>query len=218
MNKVFACITTRDGTPPTRVREQLEESMRLAAAAGHASMLTLPEDRYSVAACRNRAVAEMLRGDFTHILFVDDDVYVPPNTLVDLLAMNRGVAAGVYPSIKKAYPSDLHAETYIVAGKNGAWFRHWFQGVRQVDVVGAGCLLIKRGVFDKVKFPWFRWPEGVIEGEHIVKSDDLDFCERCIAAGIGIWANGDVRCGHVKAVDIANFITEEAAGAIKEAA
>ncbi len=104
-NKVLACITTRNGTPPTGVREHLEEAMRVAFHAGHGSLLTLPEDRYSVAACRNKAVADLLQSDCTHILFVDDDVYVPQNALVDLLAMDRGVAAGVYPSIKKEHPA-----------------------------------------------------------------------------------------------------------------
>lgn len=217
MNSVLACITTRDGNPPTRVREQVEAAMSHAMQAGHASYLSIPEDRYSVAACRNRAVNDCIKGNYSHIWFVDDDVYVPPHALTGLLAMGRGVAAGVYPSVKKNYPGDLKAETYVVAGKDGQWFRHWFHGIRQVDVVGAGCLLIKRGVFDKVKFPWFRWPEGVSDGEHVVKSDDLDFCERCIAAGIGVWANGDIRCGHVKQVDIANFVSEESA-VVKEAA
>lgn len=210
MNRILACITTRDGNPPTRVRDQLEAALQHAMRAGHGSALVIHEDHYSVAACRNRAVADCIGRAATHLFFVDDDVYVPEHALTDLLAMNCGVAAGVVPSIKTLYPGDLKAETYVQAGKDGAWCRHWFSGVRQVDVVGGGCMLIERSVFDKVGFPWFRWPEGFIEGEHVVKSDDLDFCERCIAAGIGVYANGDVRCGHVKSVDIANFITEEA--------
>jgi GT2 family glycosyltransferase len=210
MNRVLAAITTRNGTPPCRVREQVEEALRRAENAGHASLLTIPEDPYSVAYCRNQAVHDCLSGNYSHLWFIDDDVYVPPDSLVTLLEMRREVAAGVYPSIKTNYAGDLRAETYIVAGKDGQWFRQWFKGIRSVDVVGAGCLLIERDVFAKVKFPWFRWPEGIVNGEHIRKSDDLDFCERCIAAGVGVYANGDVRCGHVKPVDIANFITEEA--------
>lgn len=210
MNRVLAVITTRDGTPPTRVREQVEEALRRAENAGHASALAIHQDQYTAAYCRNEAVHHCLRGNYSHLWFIDDDVYVPPDALVELLAMGQAVAAGVYPSIKIDNVGDLKAQTYIVAGKNGKWFRHWFSGVRQVDVVGAGCLLIERSVFAAVKFPWFRWPEGIVDGEHIRKSDDLDFCERCIAAGIEIWANGDVRCGHCKTVDIANFITEEA--------
>jgi GT2 family glycosyltransferase len=187
----------------------LENACRKLADAGVESYLVIHQDRYGVASCRNKAVNDCIKGGYSHLFFCDDDVHVPSHTLVDLYAMNRGIAAGVYPSVKTLEPGDLKAATYVVAGKDGQWFRHWFSGIRQVDVVGGGCLLIKRGVFDKLKFPWFRWPEGIVEGEHIVKSDDLDFCERAIAAGLGIWANGDIRCGHRKLVDIANFITEE---------
>lgn len=210
MNRVLAAITTRDGTPPCRVREQVEEAIRRAENAGHAATLSIHHDPYSVAYCRNQAVHDCLQGGYSHLWFIDDDVYVPPQSLVSLLEMQQDVAAGVYPSIKVRNADDLRAETYIVAGKDGQWFRQWFKGIRQVDVVGAGCLLIGRDVFAKVKFPWFRWPEGIVNGEHIRKSDDLDFCERCIAAGIGVFVNGDVRCGHVKPVDISNFISEEA--------
>jgi GT2 family glycosyltransferase len=211
MDRVLACITTRDGNPPTLVREMLDAACRALAVAGVRVELSIQQDRYSVAYCRNQAVHDCLKNGFSHLFFCDDDVYVPEHTLVDLHAMNRGIAAGLVPSIKTAYPGDLQAETYVQAAIGGQWSRHWFSGIRQVDVVGGGCMLIKRGVFEKVGFPWFRWPEGIVNGEHIRKSDDLDFCERAIAAGIGVWANGDVRCGHVKAVDIANFITEESA-------
>jgi hypothetical protein len=209
MNRVLIAITTRTGTPPTRVREQAEEALRRAENAGHAATLRIPEDNYSVAFCRNQAVHECIQGSYSHLWFIDDDVYVPPNALVELLAMKQKVSAGVYASIKTENIGDLKAQTYIVAGKDGQWFRNWFKGIRSVDVVGAGCLLLERSVFTAVKFPWFRWPEGIVDGKHIWKSDDLDFCERCIAAGIGVYVNGDVRCGHVKPVDIANFVSEE---------
>lgn len=220
MDRVLACITTRDGNPPTRVRELVEATAKLTAKAGLASVaLSIQQDRYSVAFCRNQAVHDAINGKFTHLFFIDDDVYVPENTLPALLEMGRSVAAGVYPSIKTLYPGDLKAETYITVKYQGHWLRHWFQGTRRVDAVGAGCLLIKTSVFEKVTFPWFRWPEMILpDGRHERVSDDLDFCQRCNAAGIGVWANGDIRCGHVKPVDIANFMTEEAVSTEREAA
>ena len=211
MDKVLACITTRDGNPPLKVVAMVEDACRELAKAGIPAAVSVPQDRYSVACCRNRAVNDAIRGGFTHIFFCDDDVYIEPDTLVKLWGMQKDVAGGVYPSIKTMYPGDLKLlHTYVVAKYEGQWLRKFFKGIRRVDAVGAGSLMIRTSVFDKVGFPWFRWPEVILpDGRHERVSDDLDFCNRCAMAGVEVWAHGDVRPGHVKPVDIRNFVGEE---------
>jgi GT2 family glycosyltransferase len=174
------------------------------------------ENKYGVAPCRNMAVAELMADkEFSHLFFVDDDVYVPPDVIFHLLEMKKDIAVGCYPSYRNK--SELQVETYVVLKYNGSWIRNWFHGIRRVDAAGTGCMLISRTVLEKIPFPWFRWGEYLIDGKYHQQSDDLDFCTRCVDLGIEIWANGDVRCGHVKPVDIANFVTEETAVA-REAA
>lgn len=210
MPRVLACITTRDGNPPTGVREHVEAACQVLAATGRGgAVLAIQQDRYSVAYCRNQAVHDALRGRFTHLWFTDDDVYPPPETLVRLLALDKDVAGGCYPSVRTEYPGDLACRTYVCVKHEGKWLPKFFRGVRRVNAVGAGCLLVKTSVFERVGFPWFRWPEMILNGRHERVSDDLDFCDRCTALGVEVWADGDVRCGHVKPVDVRNFVGEE---------
>lgn len=211
MDSILACITTRDGNPPTLVREKVEAACRHVAASRLAGVqLSIQENAYSVCYARNQAVADMLAGDFSHLFFCDDDVHLPEKCITELLRTNKPVVGGCYPSIKTNAPGDLDAAPYVVVKHQGQWLKNWFKGSMRVQAVGTGCVLIRRAVFDKVSFPWFRWGEywtpGIAELQQ--QSDDLDFCTRADEAGFQVWANGDIRCGHVKPVDISNFIKE----------
>ena len=57
---------------------------------------------------------------------------------------------------------------------------------------GMGCALVRRECFEKISYPWFKYVEYK-NGE--ILSEDNYFCDR--AAGLGIEADGRVRCGHV---------------------
>jgi GT2 family glycosyltransferase len=209
MDSVLACMPSRSGSPEWGPFEMMKTACRRVAEIGIAAACAIAkENKYGVAQCRNMAVAEFLTDkDCTHLFFVDDDVYVPENAIFQLLEMRKDVAAGCYPSIYNV--GELKVETYVVAWEDGKKIRKWFKGIKRVEAAGTGCMLIHRRVFDKIKFPWFRWGEYLIEGKYQQQSDDLDFCHRCRERGIEIWANGNVRCGHVKPVDIANFVAEE---------
>lgn len=60
----------------------------------------------------------------------------------------------------------------------------------EADALGAGCLLIKREVLEKVPRPWFRNHYGTAGGE------DMYFCDRVKEAGFEIWGDWSVQCTH----------------------
>lgn len=212
MDSVLVCMPSRSGSPEFGPFKLMADACQYVAESGRANAAAISkENKYGVAPCRNMAVAEMMADrQVTHLLMVDDDVYVPRDAIAKLLDVRKDIVGGCYPSIEHA-DGKLAVETYIVAWEGSKKLRHWFRGPRKVSAVGTGCILIKRSVFERMPFPWFRWGEYLIEGKYQQQSDDLDFCTRCGKAGIEVWLHGDVRCGHVKPVDIANFVTEEPA-------
>ncbi len=73
-----------------------------------------------------------------------------------------------------------------------------------IDWVGMGWFLIKAGVMEKIKYPWFA-PVTVrvfksIEGEHGYDSlsEDLSFQLALKKAGFDIWIDPTIRLGHEK--------------------
>lgn len=207
---VFVCIPTRDGTVDHDVRIRAEKACHYAAVRNACkAILVFKQGPYGVAPCRNMAVSEFFKGPYTHIWFIDDDVRVQEDSLYELLKMDGDVNAGCYPSVKGIGKRSVPYIT--VQESKGKWHYKWFYGVRDVWAAGTGCMLIARHVLEKLDFPWFVWRERYAGHGHDIdrSSDDIDFCERVQALGLNIKANGAIRCGHYKKLDVANFIVDD---------
>lgn len=79
-----------------------------------------------------------LKGDFTHVWFVEDDMILPEETLSAMLLMDS-------PVVTMDYPVSRTGQGAVFSDKAG-----------RVIFSGTGCLLVKREVFDKLKKPYFR--------------------------------------------------------------
>ena len=71
-------------------------------------------------------------------------------------------------------------------------------GLRPVDYVGAGCLLIERRVFEKVKRPWFQ----AINTARRHLPEDFFFCEQARRAGFKIWLDPSVLPLHIEPMGV----------------
>lgn len=217
---VYANIATRDGSIPHEVGLAAQAAVAHANRAGLRTVLALSKDPYTVAACRNRAVATFAAAkQFTHLLMIDDDVILPPDTVPRLVSLaeerNAAIALGCYPTLR--IPLSGAPFLYVAAmplGKSGdaGWPRTWFPGHMECEGGGTGCMLIRRDVFEALGFPWFVWTEHYDDQAAIVRAttDDMDFCARARLAGFRVWADGDVRCGHLKPTNLAMFVPSEA--------
>jgi len=146
---------------------------------------------------RNELVKEALKDPrTTHILFLDTDNIVeqppdPNQALRLLLACNAPVASGLYRAKQKA------GFFYAMWMKNpaGAGYipiQGWTEGSNwiRVDAIGLGFCLLKREVFERVPYPWFKWDTPS-------PSEDFYFCEQLIKYGYEIRVLTDVKCSHV---------------------
>lgn len=82
----------------------------------------------------NRA---LLDETVTHLLFVEDDMIIPPHTFLTMLQADKEVVTYDYPVLKTGQGSVF----------NDASGKPVF--------CGTGCLLVKRQVFDKIDAPYF---------------------------------------------------------------
>lgn len=169
---------------------------------------------------RNLIVETMLDGsDATHLLFLDADMTFPILAAERLLAADKDIVSGVY--FARAETPSPHVYEFNRRDEGGVyWYRslaeefaewckrnpgHVDQGneaifpshLVKVDAVGAGCLLIKRHVLERMyelygeeAYPWFKCHDGSRGGE------DFTFCRRAQAAGFAIWADFGVQCNH----------------------
>lgn len=114
---------------------------------------------------RESAVKVAQQTGASHILFIDADMRFPTDTLQRLLARNADIVGANY--VQRTMP-----EWWVARRDNASISSIGRTGLEAVDFVGAGCLLIRRAVFDVLPRPWFDTP---FDGETFV-GEDVSFC------------------------------------------
>jgi hypothetical protein len=136
--------------------------------------------------------ARNLLAAVTHIFFMDDDMTFPQDALMRLLAHDVPIVSGHY--VKRFPPFWPVAMRYV--GPTGyTSLIDFCPGLQEVDVVGGGCLLIKREVFETIPYPWFEYVSEEHKG--VQTTEDVPFCEKAKKAGFPILLDFDVQCGHL---------------------
>ena len=151
---------------------------------------------------RNVVCGKALELGAEWVFFLDSDVIPPRDAVLRLMSHRQPVVSGVY--CRRSPPHGLP-----VMIKNGQWVTQFVSGsVIDVDVVGAGCLLIHRTVLgalppldERRGKRWFDWR---VDMQHLLPpgeamSEDFMFC-----FAPGTWVGGptmrrieDVEAGHV---------------------
>ena len=160
---------------------------------------------------RNAVCQAALDNGFTWCFFLDSDVVPPRDAILRLMSHRKPLISGVY--YRRSPP-----EGVPVFMKDGNWYVNYPRNrLFEVDVCGAGCLLIHRTVLEK--FPgqrpgagkkWFDWrvdcgdrnlwkegnPEALKAGPPM--SEDFTFnvaCKKLL--GIPTVIDPSVQCYHV---------------------
>ena len=158
---------------------------------------------YDCATARNNIAYQALAEKADYVLMVDNDVVLPPDALKNLTEGELDVCLGYY----------VHRnEENIYDGKTSVCRLGEFNYTQQYPAIelkemaqcgknkirihggGMGCALIRTDVFSRLNFPWFDWVNYKDRG---VLSEDLYFCEQCNQAGIPIYTDTRVGCGHL---------------------
>ncbi len=213
MNKpvVAICLASRSASPPSDLVESLTRVRNFALGSGVDTFMGIGISGASVDYARNIGVANSLNSDPrpTHLLMVDDDIFMPEGTIPALLECDAGIAGGCYPGMKRVR-EDVSAPLILVR-RDGCWSPGWFDGIVDAEVVPGGCMLIDVDALDTLGFPWFRFPQELKNGVITNMTEDVDFCERAAAAGFSVKAHGGVRCSHMNRLDLSLFVPDHGA-------
>jgi len=151
---------------------------------------------------RNSVVKYFLeKTTHTHLLFVDSDT-VPMDNPLPMVELNLDIVGGVYP----AWRIDHYEWLAMLRQPDGHYKMLPLdnrKGVVECDGVGAGCLMIKRGVLEAIKAPFI---DKIREDGRREVGHDYYFCERAKEKGYKVWADWNILCDHVKQVPLITVI------------
>lgn len=156
---------------------------------------------------RNNLV-EGMRGDW--LLQLDTDHVFSPDLLTRLLRLadrhGADVISGIYQT--KYPPHEPVMGLWTPEGKLAPivdWPRH--AEVIPVGACGAGCLLVRRSVFTRIRTELNELPFSIHPG----LSEDYSFCWRCARLGIPVYVAPNVEAHHIirSALSVKDYVGQE---------
>jgi hypothetical protein len=133
-----------------------------------------------VAMQRQQLVEQALETACTHILWLDSDMLFPSNLLQALLSHEKDIIACNYstrvePHRPVAFDNPGNLDSRVLSG----------EGLQSVFAVGAGCMLVKRQVYEQMPRPHYSvtWNDDYSN----MVGEDIFFCEKAREHGYEIW-------------------------------
>lgn len=146
------------------------------------------------------ALAMRPRPDY--ILCLDTDMVIPVGLLDQLLSREKDIICGVFH--RRGLPYDILAWKWTRPPTDeipsGSPLMIPIEaldlGIEPIKVgaCGFGCVLIKTSALDRIPKPWFM-PDPTSPDRNF--GEDVLFCKQCYKAGIEIYLDPLVKCGHV---------------------
>jgi len=173
-------------------------------------------ERQMIELARNGIAMEGLQKGASHVLFLDDDNPVPPDTLEKFLEVDKDIVIAPIltrnpdregnHSLCAFYSEEVDGQRIY---KNVTEFRD--EGpLHRIDAGGTGCMLIKTTVLAKMFTVYSnRWFERtrevfdkaiVVDGKEYTErtmSEDVLFCERAVDLGFEVWLDERIRPMHI---------------------
>ena len=135
-----------------------------------------------------------------YLLFLDHDMMYPADLLVHVGGYSAPIVSGTYfirdfdrplPVVFNFREDGQHLR-YLIREVYG-WLREEERGLHQADVVGAGCLAIRRDVLEAMAGDWFQGSIG---------AEDVHFCRRAKELGFPVFVDTQVVCRHLQQMGI----------------
>lgn len=146
--------------------------------------------------------------DYDYLMWIDSDVLCNIKQVLQLVKRDQPIVSGLYmmaDGVNFATVKDWDTEYF---GKNGSFkflTEEDTKGVTdlmEVAYTGFGFMLIKRGVFESLEYPWFRpVMHNLSAGNADVvdfSSEDSSVCWMLREKGYKIFVDPTVRVGHEK--------------------
>jgi len=165
----------------------------------------------NIAQSRNRLVNEdksdlmfqKIDTPFTHYLFLDADVVPTVKVIKKLLSYDLDIVSASYVSREQGYTfvGGIFDKTDKGEFKDALKFKSDSKGLMEADWVGAGCLLVKKEVFENTSYPWFYYPVKEIHKNGNIHRrivfEDVGFCMNVKEAGYKIFIDCDCTVKHL---------------------
>jgi len=179
------------GIPCNRVLkpDTMQSLLELIAKGGYDFHFVIATQGYTIAENRTVIAVGALRNKSDYLLFIDDDMTFPPDTLDRLIKRDKDI-------IGIPYYSRVLPRKSVVVLEDGTELKGKIpsEGFK-CQHVGTGGMLIKTEVFTNIIRPWFQFKTN--SDGCTVQGEDAFFCEVARNKGYDIWCDSTLKIYHI---------------------
>jgi GT2 family glycosyltransferase len=146
--------------------------------------------------------------DYDYIMWIDSDIVFSPDQFFRLIDADKDIVSGLYKMQNNTHYATVEEWNHDFFLKHGSY---QFltperiskkKGLFPAAYTGFGWMLMKKGVFESLEYPWFQptWKEYEYKGKQIKEftMEDVAFCDLIQQKGYQIWIDPKVVVGHEK--------------------
>jgi len=159
--------------------------------------VVLATQGYTIAENRNFLVAQAIKGGYTHLLMIDDDMIFPENTLEQLASHDKDItgviahsrALPLMPVVEFFDDNELSDADRLLGRRNIP------TELFQCKAVGGGVVLVNMRIFKEWQEHWFDtevYPTGMTK-----TGEDSWFCYEAQKRGFEVWCDPSLKIGHI---------------------
>lgn len=139
---------------------------------------------YTTAEGRTYCVVQAIKNNCTHILFIDDDMTFPPETLEKLLSHGKAIVGVASHSRKLPLTSTV-----------SMYDEEMPKELFKCHAVGMGVALIDLKIFSEIERPWFKFETH--ENGRILIGEDAWLCQQARNKGYEVYCDPTIEIKHL---------------------
>jgi glycosyltransferase involved in cell wall biosynthesis len=146
--------------------------------------------------------------DYDYIMWIDSDIVFKPEQFFKLIEANKDIVSGLYKMSNNTQYATVENWDDEFFKKNGSYefltpdMVSKKKSLFPVSYTGFGFILIKKGVFESLEYPWFRplWVEYDINNKKVMDftMEDVAFCKMIKEKGFDVFIDPKIIVGHEK--------------------
>lgn len=151
--------------------------------------------------------------DYDYMMWIDSDIVFSTQQFLQLLKHDKPIVSGLYLmqggknyATVKDWDIDFFRKNSYFEFLSPEGIQEWKKQnpgkLMSVEYTGFGFMLVKKGVFESLKYPWFApiYENKIADGVVDFCSEDVSFCKKVLKKGYKIWIDPNIVVGHEKSI------------------
>jgi hypothetical protein len=158
-----------------------------------------PKGLFPLDNARNHCVSKFLEGNSDYLLWIDDDIVPPMNTLERFLQADKDIIGACAFAMKYEKGVGFPYPVTLRYNEDKKYIVYYGNGVEECDATGGACVMFKRKVYEAIERPYeFQY----YRNGTLALTCDFDVFQKCQKAGFKLFIDFTLICDHIRTVSI----------------